>query len=98
MQIIDQETYSACVDCYMLIANGDAPDGDTGELNAAIEAHAPHVVSDDDCDVYGAVRGSIRRELHAGDGDSEFSWQSCETCGSALGGSRHPVIALLVRS
>lgn len=34
-------------------------------------------------------------EIPEGSYDSDFSWSSCESCGSHLGGDRHPAHGLL---
>jgi hypothetical protein len=69
-----------CVDCLMLVANGDVPD-ERPSLSAEMVAH----MGADDV-----------RHLCVGDSekDDEFSWSACECCGSTLGGSRHHFVVL----
>jgi len=64
-----------CVDCVQMIANSELPPDCTDE-------HAEQLgeISTEWC-----VLGDV------GDGSSvdSFSWQSCDTCNSSLGGERH---------
>lgn len=71
----------ACGDCLMYVANGDLPEDDNGELQAAIDAN---------------LTPAEQRHLCCGDSeqDNEFSWSACQCCGSSLGGSRHQLIVL----
>ncbi len=68
-----------CVDCIMYIANGDLPE-DRPDF-------------EEEC----ASRWPLASGWHINCGDEEkdeeFSWQDCDCCGSALGGSRHHAIA-----
>jgi len=70
----------ACQDCLFLVANGDLPEDDSGELQAGIDANM----------------GDDQRWLCCGDSDKddEFSWSGCECCGSRLGGSRHQLVVV----
>jgi hypothetical protein len=71
-----------CEDCIMFIANGDEPDDNPqGWSPDQIEANWPSKT-------YNLCIG--------GDGETEsyFSWRACDCCGSRLGGSRYPVVAL----
>lgn len=70
-----QYTLMACADCLMLVANGDLPEDDNGELERGIANNL----------------GDDTKWLCCGDSDAddEFSWSACECCGSKLGGSRH---------
>lgn len=71
---------SACADCLFLVANGETPEGDNGELETAMMAN---------------LGAQDVRHLVCGSGeDNEFSWSACECCGSRLGGSRHQLIVL----
>lgn len=74
-----------CVDCIMLLANGETPpemsDRETEDWLAAIDRNWPesegwHLVPacDEGC-------------------EGSFSWRACDVCGSNLGGDRHPVYA-----
>jgi hypothetical protein len=72
---------SACVDCLMLVANGDVPD-DRPELDSEIDA-------------YLQLKPNQHLVCSGGDSeDDEFSWSRCECCGSSLGGSRHQLAVL----
>lgn len=71
-----------CVDCLMLLANGETdPDWDeaeTAEYLARLEARGVTgenvtIACDEDCEGW-------------------FSWSPCDVCGSTLGGDRHPVV------
>lgn len=75
-----EETYTglACIDCVMLIANGEAPLFET-------EAEEYAWVKN-----FEARNTGIHWAV--GDNYDDFSSASCTTCGSHLGGSRHDVI------
>lgn len=72
---------AVCVDCTMVIANGDT----SGIVDLA--AWEAGVAARNACD------GGRLRVVLACDEDCEgwFSWSSCDFCGSQLGGDRHPV-------
>lgn len=71
---------SACVDCLMLVANGNVPD-DRPELS-------------DDIATYLRLKPN-QHLVCSGDSEyDEFSWSRCECCGSNLGGSRHQLAVL----
>lgn len=65
-----------CIDCAMLIANGESnPEWTEAEEEA-------HLAAMDKCwpgDKY---------HLTVGDAVEDFSWSSCDCCGSNLGGAR----------
>ena len=102
--IIDTMNLSACTDCLLFVANGDEPENDD-TLPARIESE--WTVSNDTCDHYGAVHGSLWWDIvYGGEHESEadehsgslgFSWRRCECCGSTLGGDRYPLTAILLR-
>lgn len=73
------DTLSACQDCLFYVANGDEPD-DGRDIEADIQATLGHASG----------------LLCCGDSDQddEFSWSSCQCCGSTLGGSRHQIIVM----
>jgi hypothetical protein len=72
---IAYEDLDCCEDCLMYLANGDVPE------------ERPNLVDD------------IRKEwpswgtefdlVIGGDETDEFSWSSCDCCGSRLGGARY---------
>jgi hypothetical protein len=73
----NEETYSgtACIDCAMLIANGEAPCFETeAEEFAWLQNFEAR-----NAGIYWAL----------GDDTDDFSSAPCTTCGSHLGGSRH---------
>lgn len=74
---------SICADCVMLIANGelidDGIDAKGDALDAAIEAIWPYEQG---------------WELSVGNDTHGFSWSSCDSCGSHLGGERHEAYAM----
>ena len=87
------DTYSVCVDCYLLEATGDPSHFDgayTGEdadrrleecsegMDRILEFYSP------DRDAY----------LATGDDLDEFASTPCECCGSRLAGSRHALLVL----
>ena len=69
-----------CVDCLMLIAN-DEPNPDWTETEEA--EHRSRI----------ADRWPDTPLAYVGDetADHDFSWSSCDACGSRLGGTRHLV-------
>lgn len=79
--------YSVCADCYVFAAYGmvgeDLDDYETrqGEVERAFNAL-----------LHGAGPDA---QLTTGDGETEFSWEPCECCGSHLGGSRHTALILI---
>lgn len=89
----DHATVSICVDCLMFYANGETPEHmDESQTEEWLQALTSNYVTlgimwddhDDDCP---------NREAEEWVDDCEcenfgFSWQSCETCGSNLGGDR----------
>ena len=70
----------ACSDCVMLIANGEVPEASSYRERAAIREHVAEV-----------DRRIAGYHVSVG-GERGFSWQSCDVCGSHLGGDRHQVI------
>jgi hypothetical protein len=90
-----------CTGCLFLIANGVTPaemsEAETAEwlanfnernpagsvtLGLAREEHSC-------CDSKGRTRGDLGGECDCE--TNTFSWSSCDTCGSSLGGKRHAV-------
>jgi hypothetical protein len=90
----------ACTDCLMLFANGETPpelgedetaawfaeidrrtDGYHVAVGGAHEDGCPNLAPD------GSWDGSTDCDCET----EEFTWRSCGTCGSHLGGSRHAV-------
>lgn len=83
----DATELSVCSDCIQLLANGEINDGeDTAEKCAAGQAR---VWGDD---VTHLVPGGGSED---DDGDRGFSWQSCDGCGSNLGGDRFQAFAVI---
>jgi hypothetical protein len=85
----DHATVWACIDCTSLHANGDV--GDPAPEHEPLGLIGPNE----------HVTLGLVREEHSCDYDTdwsagncqcerdEFSWSSCDTCGSPLGGERH---------
>ena len=78
VKVIDK--LMACQDCLLYVANGDLPEDDSTDIEAAIQDHL----------------GVPSGRLCCGDADQdeEFSWSQCECCGSRLGGSRHQLVLM----
>jgi len=87
----------ACVDCMILLANGET-DGNWTEAEKA-EFLARFEAGTADCEV---TLGMMAEYHECADDDGEmadecdceemtFSWSSCDICRSNLGGSRHAV-------
>lgn len=72
--------YEVCTDCLMFAVNGDLPEDD---------ARAAEVVAGFESD---RVEGHL---VQSGNGYSTFSWQSCDACGTGLGGERHEMEAII---
>ncbi len=105
----ERHELNICTDCLMMLANGDVGDrGDIGELTEyqqdADDAHLYNLPGDDqwnNANTRHAARmnahwpGEDGWELVPGDceGSCEFSWSSCDGCGSSLGGDRHHAVA-----
>ena len=80
MQVIAE--ISVCVDCLIMIANGDVSGIDNEDRIAEVIAGMDRLTTD------GA-------HLVAGDSDDgNFRWTPCECCGSELGGDRHAAVLL----
>jgi hypothetical protein len=73
----ETHTIEACIDCVMLVANGDI--GDCSEEYT--EAHEAGME-----ETWPFMDGW---RMSVGDQDMGFSMQRCEGCGSRLGGDRH---------
>lgn len=74
-----------CGDCLFFLANGDVPEGKTGDEFAS-QIKAFHDRSDEDMKHMCIASNE--------ETDGEFSWRQCECCGSRLGGSRHNFVIL----
>lgn len=74
---------SVCTDCLIFIANGDLPDEQPNLANR-IDRRWPAVEG------WNLVPGGESSD----DEGTEFSWRSCESCGSDLGGARYPACAV----
>jgi hypothetical protein len=72
----EQYEIKMCVDCAMLIANGE-PNPEWSELE-----HHNHVTAMQDNWPGGEFH------LVVGNDEEWFSWSRCDSCGSTLGGSR----------
>lgn len=105
MSDTDTETYesSCCTDCYMFVANGDAPlcDPETGE-DFTEEGEAAWVANfqarnegvywfPSSWPLPDGEEWSEEDRDRAIDCESQFSWSSCNLCRSSLGGDRYPV-------
>jgi hypothetical protein len=97
------ETYQgwACVDCLFLLANGETPEGWTEEETQAWLAKIERRADggdwelggehDDDCPNVDHETGQWLGNADCWCEHQEFSWSSCDVCGSQLGGSRDAV-------
>lgn len=76
MATIDADDLEFCIDCVMLIANGEGTD-----------AHTEAMVA-----IWGeGINGVMGLVLSCPeDCEGWFSWSECDGCGSSLGGDRHP--------
>lgn len=82
-QKIETTDLKVCVDCIMLLANGEVFNSDGDEITTA---HA---------DKIDALWGRTEIVPAGGEDDeSHFSWQSCDGCGSTDGGDRFAAAAL----
>lgn len=80
------DTYSGwcCTNCAMLIANGEPPITDPATGEDMSEAGTAAWLEG-----FAARNAGIHWAI--GDDEQPFSWSSCDTCGSNLGGARHEV-------
>lgn len=73
-----------CVDCAMMVANGEgSPEWSEEETEKFL----------DDMDRMWPTSEGWAIVLEP-DGDIEFSWKTCESCGSILGGTRMKATAM----
>lgn len=68
---------SVCVDCAMFAANGELPDPEYRDPDEFVQSFNHY------------TEGMI---LVIEDGETHFSWSSCDTCGSTLGGDRFDAV------
>lgn len=104
----DTDDLYVCTDCYLLLVNGEVHDrGDICHVpsyaQSADDAHLYNLPGDDQS-ANAARRHAARVHAYTSgadivpgdtDRDTEFSWSTCDGCGSRLGGSRHHVVAFL---
>lgn len=91
-----QESFTGwcCIDCLMILANGE----DNPEWTAD-ETEAHHAAMDHYCQGCDVTLGLLASDHDCPYGTNEecdcaqidFTWRSCDTCGSQLGGSRDAV-------
>ncbi len=84
MEIFDDDQW-ICVDCMMLIANGET-DPEMSEQEAKDFISKVDNSLEDGLDW---VLNSTEDEDGYDTSYDEFSWRRCDCCGSTLGGSRH---------
>jgi len=80
-----------CVDCYFTHHYGAVEhDGRwyAGESDTPCDREPLSRLADWDADI------ADNTDSETGDGIDEFSWRSCEGCGSTLGGSRYRLAIL----
>ena len=108
----ERETFTGwcCIDCLMILANGeDNPDWTEAEATAHHENMTRQIGEcevtlglmasehSDDCpNVWRFEHPGISGDIWVGGHEcyceqEEFSWSSCDTCGSHLGGAREAV-------
>jgi len=75
----DMLKISVCMDCIMLLANGEVCDGNGDDIADTVAAQIQGIWED--------VR------LIPGGDDLGFSWQDCQGCGTRLGGDRFEAFA-----
>jgi len=73
-------TLLACSDCLRYVANGDVPEDRPGLGDVILERLG--------------IQDSTYLVCGDDSKDEEFSWSSCECCGSGLGGSRCELVVL----
>ena len=88
--------YWVCTDCIMFLANGDLPADDSGAASAIVagcEREDPYRwVCGGTCEEHAPTEENPRAWeacSEAGCDEMDFSWRTCDCCGSKLGGSRH---------
>jgi len=99
----DTTELAICVDCTMLLANGEVFDSEGNDI-AAEHANLMVAVWGEkfditlgslECEYCGADAREAARNNDTEIEDCEpwFSWQSCDGCGSHLGGDREHAVA-----
>lgn len=89
----------ACVDCLMLLANGETPPEMTEDETTEYLARVDAGCSGSSLVTLGRLYGEEHGCEHTNDDDDDhyqcetldFSMSHCDVCGSRLGGSRHAV-------
>jgi hypothetical protein len=99
---IGKKSYSSCADCYEHVAYGCHPhEIVTCGTPDAMGNYKTSVVSDEDCDVYGAPHGTLKQDLSACEGWAAealgFSQNACETCGDTEPGEKYAVEGLILQ-
>jgi len=75
-------TLHVCVDCLMLLANGEVFDAHGDDITAQHAAKIDAIWGDTELTL-----GHVDAEEES-DAEPWFSWQPCDGCGSTLGGDR----------
>lgn len=92
---MDTATGWVCTDCMMLLANGETPpEMDEDETAAWLDSlddteMTPGMAWEDHDECTNHLAGEWTEECYCETID--FSWSSCDSCHSSLGGTRHAV-------
>ena len=89
-------TLEICVDCLMLLANGEVSDGEGNDLTDAHAARMQAVWRDTEITL-----GHLSEPNDDGEYDEPepwFSWSQCDGCRSNLGGDREYATAWVIPS
>lgn len=93
---IHDDCVMACTDCYTLVATGDATFLD--EYYSPKKANRRLKEIENAISTLQSVEGTSFSRLYLEIGDEErneeFSWSSCDVCGTSLGGSRYHMVVL----
>ena len=92
MATIDADELEFCVDCVMLIANGEVFDSDGNDIGPSVANAQTAIWGTGINGAMGLVLNSHCKECIGEEEACEgwFSWSSCDGCGSTLGGDRQP--------
>jgi hypothetical protein len=89
MATIDADELEFCVDCTMLIANGECYDSDGNDIGAEVADRQMAIWGTGWDGAYGLTLNCPE------DCDGYFTWRACDGCGSTLGGDRHPGVHMV---
>lgn len=79
------EKLEVCTDCYLYTEYGYLYD-----VSEEVKTRCSNSLTTFQAD------NNVILATDGGDGSAEFAWTPCELCGSALGGTRHTLVAVSI--